>query len=112
MPTQFISEPIALPTGAAAALPTGEPGAPSQFVWRDVSYVVAHVLRTWKGSSPEGHTPGNEVYVRKHWFEIETTTGERMKIYCERQARNRSKPQARWWLYTVDTCNAPQKLDR
>ena len=107
MAAQFISEPIALPDGTAAALATGEPGAPSHFVWRDVTYSVAQVLRTWKGSSPEGHTAGNEVYVRKHWFEIETTTGERMKIYCERQARqrarNRNKPQARWWLYTVNS---------
>ena len=102
MAPQFISEPISLPVGAATALAIGEPGAPSQFVWRNTTYTVAQVLRTWKGSSPEGHTAGNEVYVRKHWFEVDTTDGQRMKIYCERQTRNAKKPQARWWLYTLE----------
>jgi hypothetical protein len=41
------------------------------------------------------------MYLRRHWFEILTDSGMRMTIYCERQARNRGKPKARWWIYSV-----------
>jgi hypothetical protein len=41
------------------------------------------------------------MYLRRHWFELLATPGERMTLYCERQARSRSKPKARWWLYKV-----------
>ena len=42
-----------------------------------------------------------ESYVRKHWFEVETTTGRKAVLYFERQPRGRNKT-ARWWLYSID----------
>jgi hypothetical protein len=41
------------------------------------------------------------MYLRRHWFRIVTTTGERMTLYCERQTKNAKKPKARWWLYSI-----------
>jgi hypothetical protein len=99
----FISEPITPAAGEynPITMARGEPSAPRRFTWRGMEYHVARVIKTWKGAAPEGHKQGNEVYVRKHWFELETTSGEHMTIYCDRQAQSRRKAKARWWLYSV-----------
>jgi hypothetical protein len=96
---EFVSEAIVPVVGTfdAGAMSRGEPGLPAQFVWRDKTYAVARLLSTWKTSTPDC----GEMYLRRHWFSIETTTGERMTLYCERQAKNPKKPKARWWLYTI-----------
>ena len=104
---QFISEPIIPAPGQAdvSMMAGGEPGMFTNFRWRDTVYEVAQIVRRWKGYGPDGHVPGNEIYLKRHWAEIITTTGERMIIYFERQARQQSHsrrlPQARWWLYTL-----------
>jgi hypothetical protein len=80
---------------------SGEPGFPERFTWRGNEYTVAAILRKWKESGPCHHGSG-EIYLRKHWFAILTTSGERMTIYFERQTRKGSSARARWWLYTVE----------
>jgi phosphoribosylglycinamide formyltransferase-1 len=97
---EFISEPIVPDAGSAdaAAMSRGEPGLPRSFTWRNTHYVVARVIAKWKTSSREA---AGELYLRRHWFEIETTAGLRITLYCERQTRNRNKPKARWWIYTI-----------
>ena len=93
----FVSEAVVPEAGSfdAAAMARGEPGMPRAFTWRGVRYEVAQVLSTWKSSTPDR----GEMYLRRHWFEVRTATGERMTLYCERQTKNRAKPKARWWLY-------------
>jgi hypothetical protein len=81
----------------AAAMARGEPGLPRAFVWRGKRYEVAAVVGRWKTSTRER----GELYLRRHWFEVKAASGERMTLYCERQARNLKKPKARWWLYKV-----------
>jgi Domain of unknown function (DUF6504) len=95
----FVSEPLvpAAGSGDAAAMATGVPGAPRRFTWRGISHELSAVVRAWKTSG----TDRGERYLRRHWFEIVTTAGIRMTIYCERQARAAKKPKARWWVYTV-----------
>lgn len=100
MTTRFISEPITPLELANVSMAAGEPALPQRFRWRDAEYTVFEVVAKEREFQPEGHKAGNEKYLRKHWFEIVTTTGERMRIYCERQARGRNKAQ-RWWLYSV-----------
>ena len=39
--------------------------------------------------------------MRRHWYRIRTEPGGEMTVYCDRQARQRSRPKARWWVYTV-----------
>jgi hypothetical protein len=102
MSEQFISAAIR-PVGEtldAGRMSAGEPGLPGQFRWGDRTIQVARVLRSWRETGPCHHGSG-EAYVRKHWFEVETDSGEKMKIYFERQRRSR-KNTARWWLFTVE----------
>jgi hypothetical protein len=96
----FVSEPIepAAGTSDTTAMSRGEPGLPGRFRWRDREHVVARVIAAWKSSTRDR----GELYLRRHWFEVELSDGSRAKIYCERQTKNRSKPKARWWLYTLE----------
>ncbi len=98
---EFVSEPItpASGTGDITAMARGEPGLPSRFRWRDREYGITAVLKAWKSSSREGGT--GRLYLRKHWYLVETDAGLRMTLYCDRQTRNRRNPKARWWLYSV-----------
>src|SRR5262245_45726183 len=105
---QFISEPLTPVPGAAyaAAMSRGEPGLPRMFTWRKQRHAVTAVLRSWKSSGREGGKATGEMYLRRHWHEIVTDTGLQMTVYCDRQARNRSRPKARWWVYTVRSAEA------
>jgi uncharacterized protein DUF6504 len=98
-PPDFVSEPIVpdLGTADASAMSRGEPGLPRSFSWRANRYTVARVISKWKTSSRER----GDLYLRRHWYEIETNGRLRMTLYCERQTKNRKKPKARWWLYTI-----------
>src|SRR2546430_8122262 len=95
----FVSEPIVPDRGTAdaSAMSRGEPGLPRSFTWRANHCRVARVISKWKTSSRER----GDLYLRRHWYEIQTTTGVRMTLYCERQAKNRKNPKARWWVYTI-----------
>lgn len=97
----FVSEAVVPQAGSfdAAAMSRGEPGLPRVFTWRGRRLEVAQVLSTWKTSTRER----GELYLRRHWFEARVTTGERVTLYCERQAKNRKAPKARWWLYKINT---------
>jgi phosphoribosylglycinamide formyltransferase-1 len=99
---QFIGEAIKPVAGTfdANGMSAGGPGLPRQFSWRRQVFTVARVFKTWRDTGPCHHGSG-EQYVRKHWFEVLTDSGETMTIYFERQARSRSKN--RWWLYTISS---------
>ena len=102
MKAHFIGEPIEPVAGTmdAGAMARGEPGLPQRFVWRGREYSVEAVLETWKETS-DCRSGSGERYVRKHGFRIRTGSGEQMRIYCDRQARSRGRPKARWWLYAL-----------
>ena len=95
---QFVSEAIVPRPGSfdAAAMARGEAGVPHEFTWRGTAYVVARVTAAWKSSTAER----GEMYLRRHWYAVETLGGEQMTIYCERQARSAKRPAKRWWLYS------------
>ena len=107
MVEEFVSaaiEPVA-ETIDAARMAAGEPGLPGELRWKARTVRIARVLKAWRETGPCHHGSG-EKYVRKHWFEVLADSGERMKIYCERQARSRNARQ-RWWLYTIDASSEP-----
>jgi len=54
------------------------------------------VLATQRGMGEDR----GDVYVRRHYFDVETTDLLRMRLYFERNPKDRSKRKA-WWLYTV-----------
>ncbi|HSV14733.1 MAG TPA: DUF6504 family protein [Tepidisphaeraceae bacterium] len=96
---EFVSEPIT-PEAASfdtSAMSRGEPGIPRRFTWRAQTYEVAALLSTWKTSTRER----GELYLRRHWFEIQTKDDRRMTLYCERQKKMAKKPKQRWWVYSV-----------
>ena len=103
MAEEFISETIepVVETIDAARMSAGGPGLPRQFRWRSQTIQIARVVSTWRETGPCHHGSG-ERYVRKHWFEVLTDSGETMKIYFERQPRSR-RGRNRWWLFTIDS---------
>ena len=101
MPERFISEAI-MPVTATfdtTRMASGEPGLPREFVWRGRIIAVNKVLRTWRETGKCRHG-SHEMYVRKHWYEIATSSGETMKIYFERQPRDNKRGE-RWRLFSV-----------
>ena len=101
MAEEFISEAIQplSETIDTTRMAKGEPGLPRQFQWRSQIIDIARVLATWRETGPCHHGSG-ERYVRKHWFEVSTDSGVKMKIYFERQPRSTKK--SRWWLFSVE----------
>ena len=102
MTEKFISEQI-IPVSNAIdveGMSRGEPGFPFRFKWRETEYSVEEILEKWKGTAQCSHG-SNEIYLRKHWFKIVTTTGENMKIYFERQPKSKRQVKSRWWLFSV-----------
>jgi phosphoribosylglycinamide formyltransferase-1 len=101
MPDRFIDEPITPVKESidVSFMASGGPGLPRAFLWRGRTVEVVAVLRFWHdtGQCDRG---SEEIYVRKHWFEVETAEDGTMKIYFERQPR-RGKKGPRWWLFSI-----------
>ncbi|OHB79697.1 MAG: cytoplasmic protein [Planctomycetes bacterium RBG_16_64_12] len=107
MTEEFVGEAIQPVVGTidAARMSAGGPGLPRQFRWRLQTVQIARLLKTWRETGPCHHGSG-ETYVRKHWFEVVTDSGDTMKIYFERQPRSR-RNRSRWWLFTIDKSPGP-----
>ncbi len=101
MPERFVSEAIkpVLSTCDTLRMAAGEPCLPREFEWRGQTVEVIAVLRAWRETGKCSHG-SPELYVRKHWYEIATSTNCTMKIYFERQPRGGRKG-GRWWLFTI-----------
>lgn len=82
-----------------ARMAAGEPGLPKVFNWNAHAIRIVSVIRTWRETGPCDHGSG-DIYVRKHWYEVTTDTGQTMKIYFDRQPRAR-QGKVRWWLFSV-----------
>ena len=95
---QFISERITPEAGTfdVATMSRGEPSLPGAFTWRDHRY---HVARTLATRRQMGEDRGDH-YVRRHYYDIETTDALRMTLYFERNPSSHSK-RKEWWLYTL-----------
>jgi phosphoribosylglycinamide formyltransferase-1 len=102
MVEEFISEAIqpVSETIDLTRMINGEPGLPMQFRWRSEIVRITQVLSTWRETGPCHHGSG-EQYVRKHWFEVSTDSGMKMKIYFERQSRSANNKK-RWWLFSTE----------
>jgi hypothetical protein len=102
--TRFVSEPMTPVAGTSdpAAMARGEPGLPQRFSWRGREYRVVEVVRTWKTTGP-CVSGADEQYVRRHWYAIRTEPPMTMTVYCDRQPKDRKRPKARWWVYTVES---------
>jgi len=102
MPEEFISEAIKPVTATfdTNRMKAGEPGLPREFVWRGQKFRVKDVVRSWRKTGPCIHG-SKEMYVRRHFYEIVTDSGEKMKIYFDRQPLKGRVKAARWWLFSI-----------
>jgi phosphoribosylglycinamide formyltransferase-1 len=107
MPEHFISEAIEPVVGTidTARMAPGAPGLPREFRWRRETINIVKVLKAWHDTGP-CRNGSEEKYVRKHWFQVETSSGTRMKIYFERQSRS-GRTKSRWWLFSIEEPDAP-----
>lgn len=96
---EWVGEPIRPQTTEADTRPlsSGEPAAPVSFEWRGRTFLTAAVLARWKEHGDCQHGSG-ERYLRKHWFQIQTTDGSTFRLYFERQSRPARRD--RWWLFS------------
>jgi len=97
---RLISEPVSPEAGSfdSASMAKGMPGVPLAFSWRGTTYHVAKILETRKSLRP-CHSGSGEQYVNKHFFKVETETGEIMTLY---RTRSGSKKDS-WTLYTIES---------
>lgn len=98
---QLISEAIRPVPGSfdAGFMSRGVPGVPREFFWRKQKYVVTQVMSTWRTTGPCRHGSG-ERYVRRHWFEIRTLSGEVMTLYFDKGTSGKRKEMG-WFLYAL-----------
>ena len=100
--SELISEAI-IPESASAdsaRMAKGEPGLPKAFTWRGESFGVAREISAWKESSREGARAGGDLYLRRHCFKLQMSSGDSWTVYFIRQSprsgnpKNRCKPGA------------------
>jgi hypothetical protein len=94
---KFVSRPIT-PSGHGFITEANgsEPPVPRAFVWDGRTLAIAAVLRSWR--STKGDRGDN--YLKRHWFELETSDGATIEVYYDREACRGSSP---WWLYTIQS---------
>jgi hypothetical protein len=97
---RFVGEPITPDTRSAdvEAMARAEPGLPRAFEWRKKRYTIVSLHRAWRTHG----TDRGDTYVRRHWFDVETTNGMRMRIYFDRNPGRSGSKASRWWLYAID----------
>lgn len=98
----FVSEPIKPITTSVdvQVMASGSPGLPAEFIWRDEPLKIVAIVRSWRETGPCRHSR-TEKYVRKHWYEVETSNGKRARIYFERRPRDHHRTR-RWWLFSLE----------
>ena len=99
-PRELIGERVEPDPGSfgAARAARGEPAWPRRFAWRGRTYEIAAVERAWK-TTDSAHRPVGDAYVRRHWIDVCTTEGERMRLYADR-GTPRGARGSRWWLHS------------
>lgn len=69
---------------------------PRAFVWRGQRFDVARTRASRRAVAEDR----GDTYVRRHYYDVDTTDALRMSLYFERNPSARGKPKA-WWLYTI-----------
>ncbi|MCG3128647.1 MAG: hypothetical protein CHACPFDD_03536 [Phycisphaerae bacterium] len=102
--TEFVSEPLSAVGGETDthAMGRGEPGLPGAFFWRGVRYDVIRRRAAWKQSSREGGSAKGQLYLRRHYHELEMSDGSRWTVYFVRQTPRGTAANVRWFLYSID----------
>lgn len=106
MGKQFVSEPVVAVYENACSRDTDygpvsghgihEPQLPPAFRWRDELIQVRSVRDRRRSTKVDR----GDTYVKRHWFEFETTDGRIATVYYDRSAK-RATPH--WWLYSLSS---------
>lgn len=93
---RFVSEAI-VPAGEGfvTAASGSEPPVPRAFLWGSRKLSIAAVVRSWRSTK----TDRGDAYLKRHWYELRATSGEKLEVYYDRESRRGA---ASWWLYTID----------
>ncbi len=96
VPRELVSEPLEPDPGSFSrdGVPAGAPAWPLRFRWRDRDYAVAAIERVWKTTNASPYTTG-DIYVRRHYADVRTACGERLRIYADRSGRR-----GRWMVHS------------
>ncbi len=103
---EFISEPIEPEPGSFSTelMARGLAALPGAFTWRGRRYEVVECLDHFKETSTEGASAQGDRYLRRQVFIVGLDTGQRAKLYVQRQAPAGASPRAakrRWYLYSI-----------
>ena len=93
----FVSEAI-IPAGAfldASGPLAGAPALPSSFRWHDTIIEIVAVRRAWRSTK----TDRGDVYLKRHWYEVELADSRTAVIYFDRAAKRGTPP---WSLYSIE----------
>ena len=96
MARELISEPIEADAASftrEGAAP-GEPAWPRRFRWRGRDYEIERLERSWKTTDAHVYKSG-DAYLRRHYADVVTACGVRLRIYAERGGRT-----GRWFLHS------------
>lgn len=99
----FIGEPIQPTPGTfdTRMLARGGPAVPRIFTWRGREYRIARVIESWYTRERGVGMDRGHRYVRKHYYRIETATGEVMTLCFDRKPPSSGDRKARWRLWSM-----------
>ncbi|MGB8966185.1 MAG: DUF6504 family protein [Candidatus Cybelea sp.] len=93
---KFVSCPL-VPTGDGFVTPASgsEPPIPRAFLWGSRTLLITEVMRSWRSTKADR----GDVYLKRHWYELRTASGEKLEVYYDRESRRSASS---WWLYTIE----------
>ena len=91
---RFASAPLIVVAGGFVTAADGSaPPVPSAFSWKEGEFRITAVLRSWRSTKSDR----GDTYLKRHWFELQTSTGARIEVYYDRDARRNP-----WRLYAIE----------
>jgi hypothetical protein len=86
-----------MPAGEGFLTPANgnEPPVPRAFNWNGRILVITAIVRCWRSTK----TDRGDVYLKRHWFELQTACERTIRVYYDREIRRGASP---WWLYSID----------
>ncbi len=88
MSKHFVSQAIEPVAPAGTELPRA-------FRWAGDVLEVCVVRSSWRGTKEDR----GDVYLKRHWYEFQTSDGRIATVYFDRGAKAGTP---RWWLYSIE----------
>jgi GAF domain-containing protein len=93
---RFVSQPIE-PTAATGT------DLPPAFRWNHETLEVRALRKQWRGTKEDR----GDVYLKRHWYEFETSDGRVATVYFDRGAKAGTP---RWWLYALEEVSREERI--